>query len=171
MARLTCEAALGVGCAVGAAVPAQGAQWSFEPTVAIGASNDSNPYLEAGAPSSQSATFSPSAVFQLSTETMAASLTPWLSWQRMNGHDYPDVDDRSLQGTFAWLGERASLNAQGSISDISTLSSALVETSLIALDVRQVFTELFYHFYSAALKPDINKIENILDDHVEIYFR
>ncbi|HTY51390.1 MAG TPA: hypothetical protein VMB48_17025 [Steroidobacteraceae bacterium] len=139
MARITCQAALGFGCAAGA--PAHAALWSIAPSMIWSVDDDSNRYLSDGLRASQSGVYTASAVFERDTETTQLSLTPWAMWQRIDDHQYANSDNRSLSGAFGWNGERQQLQLQAEIADFSTLESELTETGILANDVRRRQTQ------------------------------
>ena len=135
MARISCQAALGLGCGMG--VPAHAALWSIAPSMIWTADDDSNRALSEGYRASQSGIFVTTAVFERDTETTQLSLTPWVMWQRIDDSQYADTDNRSLVGAFSWASERQQLQAQALIGDFSTLESELTETGIVANDLRR----------------------------------
>jgi hypothetical protein len=126
------QAVLGVGCLAGGAPLAHAAQWSFAPQANVGVDNDSNRYLEANAPASQSGFVNPSAEFDWSNDTSKLSLSPWLMWQQISTKTYASLHSESLNGEYDWNSELGQLAVQGSVADFSTLATDIPDSGLVA---------------------------------------
>jgi hypothetical protein len=129
--------AIGIGCVVGAARVAIGAEWSIAPTFSLTFDDDSNRRLATEPQASQSALLYTSWLFQHSTDNTQLSLSPWLSGQFFRGDLYRSDDNANLNGIFDWSTERGRLDTSAGMSDESTLFTELTETGILSSNTRR----------------------------------
>src|SRR5580700_1339280 len=135
--RVPRHVAIGIGCVVGAARVAIGAEWSIAPTFSLTFDDDSNRRLTTEPQASQSALLYTSWLFQHSTDNTQLSLSPWLSWQFFRGDLYTSDDNANLSGVFDWSTERGRLDTSAAVSNESTLFTELTETGILSSDTHR----------------------------------
>jgi hypothetical protein len=127
--------------ACAACPPADAAQWSVEPQLALLVDYNSNLLLAAsGQQASEGTTLSVDTTLKRVTDSTEMDLHPHLELQRFASDAALDADNGSVQGAYAAHDERSSFNLTGGYERISTLGSELADTGIIDTSTRRETT-------------------------------
>ena len=131
--------AIGCGCLLGAggSPHLHAAEWSIQPVISWSADYDSDRSLSVGAPASESAILYGDLRLQRAMESTQILIEPKFDVRRYSDSIWGPGDDRSLNATLAWTGERTKGSFTGFIADQTTLTAELYETGIISADTRR----------------------------------
>ncbi len=139
MGRAT-AGALGLAVAMAAVGPpvASAADWTVNPTVAVGIDNDTNRLLTSPAIPSRGLSMSIDTRFERDTERLKLSLRPHGELERYTDSRLNHTDDEGIDAAATWLQtERSSVSLHTLFLDASTLYSELTGTGIIHVGQRR----------------------------------
>jgi hypothetical protein len=136
--------AIGCGCLLGAGGAAHlwAAEWSAQPSVSWTTDYDSDRALSGASQGSESAVILGDLKLQRASDSTQLVLEPKYDLRRYSDSIWGPGNDRSLNATLGWTGQKNSLNFSGSIANQTTLTTEVQETGIINGDLRQRFGQL-----------------------------
>jgi hypothetical protein len=137
MRQIAIPAAVG-SCALGAASsPLRAAEWSLTPVYSSSVDWDSDRSLVVGGKGSGATVLAVDLKFKRALEDLEVTFEPRYAFRRFTDATLGNGDDRSVNGTIKWVGERSALNFLASYLDQSTLITELLETGLVSGDTHR----------------------------------